>query len=192
MAKPKYDWQKIKQEYITANLTLGGDKELSLKELAEKYKIDKNVLWNKASKGGWKKELKNARKLKDDELSQKVYKLALEVDEGKLLDEYRVRTENYETASQIMKPLLKRFKELTPKKFSKLSTSNLIKGINTCLKAKADAAGLPKEFQQSKSTINYLEGEIPIEESQNRFAWYSKLAKDLRAELDNKNSDPQS
>jgi len=188
MSRPKYDWQEIKVEYITANLTLSGEKELSLQELAAKHNISKNVLWNKACKEGWKSELTKARKQKDEELFKKVHKLALDVDEGQLMDEYRVRSENYETATKVMDALLERWEGLTPKELSKLSTSDLIKGINVCLKARSDAAGLPSIFQQSKTTSNLVEGEIPIEASIMTQERYARLARDLEIEIAKKKS----
>ena len=108
MGKKKYNWQEIKQEYITANLAPGG-KSLELKELAHKYDISINVLWNRSSKEGWTKELAQVLKEKDVELFKQVQKAAVAIDKGELMKEYRVRAENFGALTKVLEDLLKRW-----------------------------------------------------------------------------------
>ena len=152
MGKQKYNWQEIKQEFITANLAPGG-KGLELKELAHKYGIPMNVLWKRSSKEGWIKELGQAVKEKNDEVLRQVQKDAVAIDLGELMKEYRVRGENYEVLNKVLGKLLKRWDSLTDEEFEEIAPPDLIKGILACLKAREQAAGLPRVFT-SKETLD--------------------------------------
>jgi len=173
MAKQKYNWQELKQEFITANLAPGA-KGMELKDLADKYGISPPVLWNRSCKEGWIKGLGHARKEKDVELSKQVQKAAVEIDKGKLLEEYEIRVENYEAATKLLVKLLKRWDGLTENEIKKISPAELPKGILACLKAREQAAGLPAIFKLNGSLdIDIRPGELSVEQC---ILWQAKNA----------------
>jgi len=179
MAKQKYNWQEIKQEFITANLAPGGD-GLELKSLAHKYDIPMNVLWNRSSKEGWIKELGQAVKEKNDEVLRQVQKDAVAIDKGELLKEYRVRGENYKVLTKVLDKLLERWDSLTDEEFEKISPPDLIKGMLACLKARGQAAGLPQVFKLKEPlNVNVPTGEGFGEESFLTQAKTAEMAKSL-------------
>ncbi len=179
MAKQKYNWQELKHEYITANLA-PGTQGMDLKELAYKYGIPIAVLWNRSSKEGWIKELDQMRKEKDAELSKQVQKAAVEIDKGKLMEEYMVRAENYKAATKVLEKLLKRWDSLTDEEINKIPAAELIKGIFACLKARGQAAGLPEVFKMNGTLdINIRPGEVSVEESTLRQARNAEMAQML-------------
>ncbi len=175
----KYDWLKLKQDYLVANLVPDG-KGLELKELAEKHDIPIAVLWNRAHKYGWTKELDQAKKKKEAELSKEVHKAAVEIDKAELMEEYRVRTENFKAATKLLGKLLKRWDSLTDEEIKKMPVSELVKGIFACLKARGQAAGLPEVFKLNHDIdITVRPGEISVEESNSRQARNIELAEKL-------------
>jgi len=179
MAKKKYNWQEIKQEFIIANLAPGG-KGLELKELAYKYGIPMNVLWNRSSKEGWTKELAQVLKEKNDEVLRQVQKDAVAIDKGELMKEYRVRGENYKVLTKVLDKLLERWDSLTDEEFEKISPPDLIKGMLACLKARGQAAGLPKVFKLKEPfNVNVPTGEMSVEESALEQAKNAELAQML-------------
>ena len=179
MAKKKYNWQEIKQEFITANLAPGG-KNLGLKELAYKYGIPMNVLWNRSSKEGWTKELAQVLKEKDVELFKQVQEATVAIDKGELMEEYRVRSENYKALTKVLENLLKQWASLTDEEFEKMPILDLIKAIFACAKARQQAAGLPKVFKLKEPlNVNVPTGEMSVEESALEEAKYAELAQML-------------
>jgi len=186
MAKQKYNWLKLKQEYMIANLVPNG-KGLELKELAENHGIPIAVLGNRAHQEHWVKELGHAKKEKDAELSKQVQKAAVEIDKGKLMEEYKVRAENYKAATKVLEKLQKRWDSLTDDEFKKISVSELIKGMFACLKARGQAAGLPEVFKLNHGIdINVRPGEVSVEESTLRQARKAEMAKILLDQLEKK------
>jgi hypothetical protein len=170
MAKQKYDWHKVKNEYLMGQITL--------KDLAIKHAIPEQVLWNRSHKEGWKKQLEETQKKKDVELSSQLQKAAIEIDRGELLDEYKVRSENYQTATIIENRLLKKWENMTDKELAKLSPVETLKGILACGKAKAEAAGLPSHFQVQNNLnvhVGNMETVEEAEDKQSRFAQMAEL-----------------
>lgn len=55
MAKPQYDWDKIRKEYIEAK---SDNLRPTLKELSEKYQVSMNYISKKASVENWKEKAK--------------------------------------------------------------------------------------------------------------------------------------
>jgi len=164
MAKQKYNWQELKQEFITANLAPGA-KGMELKELADKYSISPPVLWNRSCKEGWIKELGHTRKEKDVELSKQVQKAAVKIDKGKLLEEYEIRAENYEAATKLWEKLQKRWDGLSDEEIKKIPPLDLVKGILACSKAREQAAGLPAIFKLNGAMdIDIRPGELSVEQ----------------------------
>ena len=179
MAKQKYDWLKLKQEYMVANLVPDGE-GLELKGLAEKHGIPIAVLWNRAHKEGWTKELGHARKGKDAELSKQVQKAAVEIDKGELMEEYKIRAENYKAATKVLGKLMKRWNSLTEEEIKKIPLPELIKGIFASLKARGQAAGLAEVFKLNGTLdFNIRPGEVSVEESTLRQARNAELAQML-------------
>jgi len=179
MAKKKYNWQEIKREFIIANLAPGG-KGLELKELAYKYGIPMNVLWNRSGKEGWTKELAQVLKEKDVELFKQVQKAAVAIDKGELMKEYRVRAENFGALTKVLEDLLKRWASLTDEEFKEISILDLIKAIFACAKARQQAAGLPKVFKLKEPlNVNVPTGEMSVEESALEQAKNAELAQML-------------
>jgi hypothetical protein len=154
MGKKIHDWEQIKKEYMMGYLSLCGGIGLSLKELADKYHIPVNVVWNRSYKEKWKKEAEEAKKEKEAELIQQLQKSIVEIDSKKLLDEVKVRSENFQMATMILDKLVQRWSELTEEELKKLSPAELIKGMQTCLKARAEAAGLPKIYNINSNNLN--------------------------------------
>ena len=186
MGKQKYNWQEIKQEFITANLAPGGD-GLELKELAHKYGIPINVLWNRSSNENWVKELAQARKEKEIELSKQVQKAAVAIDKGELMKEYRVRSENFKASTKMLGKLMKRWDSLTEEELEKMPPTDLIKGVHICLKAREQAAGLPQVFKLKEPlNVNAPTGETSVDESNLSEAKISEMAKSLSIYLDTK------
>ena len=179
MAKQKYNWQEIKQEFITTNLAPGG-KGLELKELAHKKGIPMNVLWNRSSKEGWYEELAQAVKEKNDELSKQVVTAAVEFDKGVLMEEYRVRVENYNTTTSILEKLMKRWNSLTDEEFMTMKPPDLIRGVHACLKAREQAAGLPRVFMLNDGLDDDVStGEAPVDENNPSQDKIAEMAKSL-------------
>ena len=186
MAKQKYNWQEIKHEFITANLSPGG-KGLELKELAHKKGIPMNVLWNRSSKEGWIKELAQAVKEKNDELSKQVVTAAVEFDKGVLMEEYRVRVENYNTTTSILGKLMKRWNSLTDEDFMTMKPPDLIKGVHACLKAREQAAGLPRVFMLNDGLdVDVSTGEVSVEKDNLTQTKTAEMAKSLSIYLEKK------
>jgi len=186
MGNKKYNWQEIKQEFITANLAPGGQ-GLTLDALAHKYDISMNVLWNRSSKEGWTEELAQAQKEKDIELSKQVQKSAVEIDKGLLMEEYRVRAENYNVSTKMMGKLMNRFDSLTDEDLLKMTPLDLVKGIQVCLKAREQAAGLPRVFVlDDRLDNNGPPGEMPAAEAAPSQTKVAKMAKSLSMYLETK------
>ena len=99
------------------------------------------------------------------------------------MNERKIREENFKIASYFMAQLVECFAALTKKELSKLSAAELIKGIDICIKARAQAAGLPKFFQQPTNSQNLPDGEMPSEEREITHQRMAKLADDLRKEM---------
>ena len=189
MAKQKYNWQKIKQEFITANLA-SETKGLELKELALKYGISLNVLWNQSSKDGWADELAELQKEKNDELSKQVVTAAVEIDKGLLMEEYRVRVENYNVSTKMMEKLINRWNSLTDEDLLKMSPLDVVKGVHVCLKAREQAAGLPRVFVlDDKLDNNGPPEEMPAAEGAPSQTKVAKLANSLSLYLEKNNDE---
>jgi len=179
MAKQKHNWQEIEQEYIAGNLASGG-KGPDLKELAQKHGISKNVLWNRSCVGGWVKKLTQALKEKNIELSKQVVTAAVEFDKGVLMEEYRVRVENYNTTTSILEKLMKRWNSLTDEEFMTMKPSDLIRGVHACLKAREQAAGLPRVFMLNDGLDDDVStGEAPVDENNPSQDKIAEMAKSL-------------
>ena len=186
MAKQKHNWQKIEQEYIAGNLASGG-KGPGLKELAEKHSISKNVLWNRSCVGDWVKKLDQAVKEKNDELSKQVVTAAVEIDKGLLMEEYRVRVENYNVSTKMMEKLINRWNSLTDEDLLKMSPLDVVKGVHVCLKAREQAAGLPRVFVlEDKLDNNGPPGEVSVEKDNLTQAKTAEMAKSLSIYLEKK------
>ena len=186
MAKQKYNWQEIKHEFITANLASGG-KGLELKELAHKYDIPSNVLWNRAGKEGWTEDLAQAKKEKEVELSKQVVTAAVETDKGLLMEEYRVRSENYNISTKMMGKLMKRWDSLTDEELEKMSPLDIVKGVHVCLKAREQAAGLPRVFMLNDGLdVNVSKGEASVEKDNPSQAKIAEMAKSLSIYMEKK------
>jgi hypothetical protein len=189
MAKQKHNWQKIEQEYIAGNLA-SGDKGPSLKELAERHSISKNVLWNKSCAGDWVKKLDQAVKEKNDELSKQVVTAAVEIDKGLLMEEYRVRVENYNVSTKMMEKLINRWNSLTDEDLLKMSPLDVVKGVHVCLKAREQAAGLPRVFVlEDKLDNNGPPGEMPAAEGALSETKVAKMTKSLSIYLEKNNDE---
>ena len=183
MAKLKYNWQEIKQEFITANLAPGG-KGLELKELAYKHGMPMNVLWNRSSKEGWAQELAQVLKEKNDELVKQVQKAAVAIDKGELIKEYRVRSENFQASTKVLGKLLKRWDSLTDEELEKMPLPDLIRGILACIKTREQAAGLPQVFKLKEPlNVNVPTGEMSVEESALQQAKNAEMAQMLSDHL---------
>jgi len=186
MGKLKYNWQEIKQEFITANLAPGG-KGLELKELAHKYDIPINVLWNRAGKEGWTEDLAQAKKEKEVELSKQVVTAAVETDKGLLMEEYRVRSENYNISTKMMGKLMKRWDSLTDEELEKMSPLDIVKGVHVCLKAREQAAGLPRVFMLNDGLdVNVSKGEASVETDNPSQDKIAEMAKSLSIYMEKK------
>lgn len=144
--KAKYKWKEIKHEFITANLALG-TKGVTLRELALKHGKSNAVIWNKSSKDGWLTELAQALKEKNVDLSKQVQGAAVKIDKGELLEEYKVRTENYKIPTIILGGLKDECANRSDEEIQRLPLNELVKGIAAFLKAREQAAGLPKFFK---------------------------------------------
>ena len=179
MAKQKHNWQEIEQEYIAGNLASGG-KGPDLKELAQKHGISKNVLWNRSCVGGWVKKLTQALKEKNIELSKQVVTAAVEFDKGELMKEYRVRRENFQASTKVLGKLMKRWDSLTDEEFEEMSPLDVVKGVHICLKAREQAAGLPRVFMLNDGLDDDVStSEAPVDENNPSQDKIAEMAKSL-------------
>ena len=163
-----YDWPKIKNEFLMGKVTL--------KALAKTHQIPKQVVWNRASKEKWQKVKESLLKTKNAELTKQVQNAVVEIDKAELLDEYRVRSENYETADTVQLRLIKRWERMTDKELDKLSPAETAKGILACAKAKAESAGLSSHFQVQNNLNVHVGNMESVEEAERKQARFAKMA----------------
>jgi trans-2-enoyl-CoA reductase len=154
-----------------------------LKELAEKYHIPVQLVWNKASKEKWKEERASILEAKDTELSSQVQKATVEIDKGALLDEYRVRSENYQIADNVQTRLIKRWERMTDKELDKLSPADTAKAILACTKAKLESAGLPSQFQVQNNLNIHVKNMESVEQAESKQARFAQMAEMFQKHL---------
>lgn len=184
MAARKTDWDKIRGDYLTTNIQDG--KSISIGQLCRKYKVVQTTMYQRSCKEKWADKLERLRKAKYKKIMEAVTNEVVKADSQHLLGEVRVRIENFHMATSVIDPLLEEWKERTKnkKRIRSLTTAELINGISVCLRARKEAAGIASVIQvDGKLDIQYLDGEIPIEVSQNRFARYATLAEKLNQSL---------
>jgi hypothetical protein len=175
MGNPKYDWSKIKNEYLMG--------KIALKDLAVKHDIPAQLVWNKASKEKWKEERASTLKVKDAELSSQLQKATVEIDKGELLEEYKVRSENYQTADNVQARLIKRWERMTDKELDKLSPAETARAILACTKAKLESAGLPSQFQVQNNLNIHVGNMESVEEAEQKQAKFAKMAEQFQSYL---------
>ena len=166
MANAKFDWAKMKCEYILGNLKVNGS--LPLRDLAKKYGAAEGTVWNKARAEYWNDEVVTERAKRDTELITEVKEEVLAEDKQDLLEEYRVRVENFKVATNVLGPLVTAWNnklKQDPKYLEKLSPKEIVMMLDTVLRARKSAAGLPDTFKFISAHINLQEGERSVEHS---------------------------
>jgi hypothetical protein len=176
MSKKKHNWAKIKKEYISRNIILDGDKEISLQDLAKKHNISPQVLWNRSRKEEWKQELEDAR-------NKKVEALALQPQEAAILvDEDEVRSENFKTTNDLLKNVIEVWEENNKDNSlpEKLKPNEFLNMATTLVRMRQYSTSFSDiSILDMKDSVTLHRGEVSVAESTETQSRYKKVAGDL-------------
>ena len=130
------------------------------------------------------------QKEKKVELSKQVVTAAVETDIGLFMEELRVRGENYNVSTKMMEKLINRWNSLTDEEFMTMKPLDIVKGVQLCLKAREQAAGLPRVYKlEDKLDNNDPSGGMPAEEGALSDVKVVKMAKSLSIYLEKKKNE---
>lgn len=147
--RSKFNWPMIKNDWILNSLEHGGT--LPLSDFLKKHKIAQGTFYKKMDEQNWGADLAKIKDKSAKSMLIKVEKQLVKTDSKSILDEFKVRVENFKIATTLVDPLIKEFqKRIKDSKNTDLKDiplDKLIKGIQLCLDMRKQAAGLPDKLQ---------------------------------------------
>lgn len=132
----KYDWLKVKEDFILENLRGDGAKIFTLEQCAKKWELSPGTVRNVAAKQKWVDELRKRM----IEVRERV---TLKVEENIVVDEVEIRTRQIAAGRMLQRKALERLATLNPDYLSAYAASRVYElGSHT----EREAAGLSKNF----------------------------------------------
>ena len=146
--RTKFNWPMVKSDWLLTSLQHGGT--LPLEDFIKKHKMSQAALYKRMNDEDWATDLAKLKASASKAMLVKVEKKLVANESKAILDEIKVRVENFKIATTVVDPLIKEFQRRMKEDKEAIKSfplAKLIKGIHACLDMRKQAAGLPDRVQ---------------------------------------------
>lgn len=132
----KYDFPRIKEDFILQNMRAQGGRFFTLEQCAKKWNVPDSYLRKVASEQDWIAEFKKRQE-------EMLARVTVEVQHNIELDEVEVRTRQVAYARLVQNKAIERLRKINPDYLTEYAAARL---LELGLMQERDALGLPKHF----------------------------------------------